>query len=243
MAKLCRGLFYLSKELYVLSLFLILPLQTPTAEVVKTAATIPWVNLAIIVVGLIVILWLMRRFGIKNFLGIQMGIEDNDSIASMNNKNKEADENLKSRMRDFIEEFGPTMEIGITSNRVVAHSLSQALQSTFYNTVNNNHLRKSLMNDEIESYTEKLLIRMENKYHIIENLESNILPPISETREIVTGWRDQFITMLKKETLTTCKEKLKNYRDYEEYLQTAKNKKIVKVGIKKHEESIRELER
>lgn len=234
---------------------LIFAQTTIASEAVKTASTIPWVNLVTIVVAVIVLLYLMRRFGIKNFLGIRMDIEDSDSLRSLNKKNDEADRNLQGRMRNYVDEMGEWIEAEMEEiikklncikneyTELAITALASSLRFPFYNTISSNHFTTVLKKENIEAYKDRISFQLCNRYHRIEKRSGGLIPHHDLCKEFLDSLLSDYIETVKSEVVITCKEKLRNNELHLKTVKSAKNIEIIESNIKKNEGYIKELER
>lgn len=216
-------------------------------------STIPFANLTLIVVAIVIGLILMRRFGIKQIGPIKIDMEDNDSIASLNRKNDFADSNLKLRMRNYADEMGEMIEAALDKlllidgcdeyTELAIAALSSSLRFPFYNTISNNHFTTVLMPENIEAYKGRLLFQLQNRYHRIEKRAKGILPPYEKIEYLAEEWLDDFIHTLKAETVITCKEKIRNNDLYKKSIKSSRWLSIVNENEEKNKHYIKELER
>lgn len=205
-------------------------------------STIPYLNLITIVIFAVIVLVIIRRLGIKSIGPIKLEYEDQDSMASLNRKNDQADSNLQDRMRDYVDELGETMEACIECDPLIAYALSSSLRFPFYKTVNNNNFTTVLMPENIAAYKERLLIQLQNRYHKVEKLSNGELPPFSDKKEIIISWVEKFISFLKGEVIITCKEKLKNNERYKKSIKSTRWNDIISENEEKNKHYIKELE-
>jgi hypothetical protein len=212
-------------------------------ESIEMLSNTPFANLVVIGVFVIIALVIMRWLGIKSIGPVKLGFEDQDSMASLNKTIDESDANLRERMRAYVGALGGSIESGIKSSSIASFALSGTLRNPLYESINNNHFTTVLMSDCINNYKNLLFMQLEDHYRLAEQKANGAIPPFDEKKELVIDWRDRFIEALKGEVLITCKEKLRNYENYNKNITSPRWKEIIKECIEKNESVIKELEK
>ncbi len=193
------------------------------------------INITAIAVVFYVGLFIAKKLGLRGIGPWKIDYEDNDSMASLNKKNEEADRDLRERLRSFVDDIGHIVEKSFGCTPLVAYSLSQAIRRVLYESVNNNHFTTVLLPKQIEAYKDRILMQMENEYHQVAMIANGQVPSFEEKKDVIASFCDKYIKMAKSETIVTCRQKVKNY---EQYGKTLKNTRHKEIAEKKREDNL-----
>jgi hypothetical protein len=161
----------------------------------------------------------------------------------MDEENKENDEHLKERCQErtinmrlfFQNELSAIIDDPLAVSAVCVH-----FRSTFSNAIIKNHFTKELIPERFVKYRERILNELKAEYVNLFLRSENRLPGIDVIMPVIERFLDSWLSMIKDEVCTACREKISVYERYKpKFEETPNLKDIVDWCIKKNQDYIR----
>jgi hypothetical protein len=134
----------------------------------------------------------------------------------MDEDNKVNDEHLKQRCMERTNALRLRLRnalAGVIDNSIMIAAVCVHIRATFGNAIVRNHFTKELMPNRITAYYDRIWSEVKEEYVGLQRIDSNA-PPIENVEKILMQFVKDWLEMLKKETITTCEEKIQTYSQY-----------------------------
>jgi hypothetical protein len=161
----------------------------------------------------------------------------------MDEENERNDEHLKERCQDrtinmrihFQNELTCIIDDPLAVSAVCVH-----FRSTFSTAIIKNHFTTELMPNRYAKYRERILSELKAEYVNLVLRSENRLPGLEIALPLMEKFLDSWLSMVRDEVCTTCREKIGVYERYKPKFEEALNlKDIVEWCIKKNQDYIR----
>jgi hypothetical protein len=161
----------------------------------------------------------------------------------MDEENKENDEHLKERCQERTINMRIFLQNELTAvigDPLAISSICIHFRATFSNAIIKNHFTKELLPERYIKYRERILNELRAEYVNLFLRSDNRLPEISLIMPVIERFLDSWLSMVKDEVCTTCREKIGVYERYmPKFEETPNLKEIVDWCIKKNRDYIR----
>jgi hypothetical protein len=223
-----------------------------TGNVTADLASISPTNLLVIfggIIGVILVIgFIIRYLNIRSIGPIKREQESYSVINEMNSANKDIDDNLLSKLRDYTDETRVSLvnsfqDVAFTG--ILRRALAAAVRFPMYKSINNNHFTKVLMPDRIGSYRDRILRQLRNEYEDLQIAAvadgSNLISWKDGGDKKVTDYLDQWIEYAKAMVGEACRDKISNYTDYKKHIKSDYWLKMIDGLIEKNQRYIERL--
>jgi hypothetical protein len=161
----------------------------------------------------------------------------------MDEENKENDEHLKERCQERtinMRLFLQNELSGIIDNPLAVSAICVHFRATFSNAIIKNHFTRELIPERYAKYRERILNELKAEYVNLFLRSENRLPEIDLIMPVIERFLDSWLSMVRDEVCTTCREKISVYERYKvKFEETPNLKDIVDWCIKKNQDYIR----
>ncbi|MDR1230801.1 MAG: hypothetical protein LBK61_05310 [Spirochaetaceae bacterium] len=170
--------------------------------------------------------------------------EANSNQHFMDEDNRENDEHLKQRCQERTVAMRLKFKNDLSElipDKTAVSAVCVNFRATFGNAIIRNHFTKELMPDRIQTYRARILGEVREEY-IALHLDDRRIPPVSEVEKIINNFVDEWLSMMKDETVACCEEKIKVYKDYRpRFGKVSFMVEVVDSRIRKNENYIKQL--
>lgn len=125
--------------------------------------------LAALAIAFLFVRWLLTKSGVTGLGGFKIKKEQQGltSMHSMDEDNKDSDDAMKTRLRQFTNSMANRILDSFWSYHLCAmtkRALAAAIRFPLYESVNNNHFTKELMPDRFDNYRQRILDQIREEY-------------------------------------------------------------------------------
>jgi hypothetical protein len=161
----------------------------------------------------------------------------------MDEENKENDDHLKERCQErttTMRLFFQNELAGIIDDPLAVSAVCVHFRSTFSNAIIKNHFTRELAPERFVKYRDRILNELKAEYGNLALHANNRIPGLEAVLHIMEKFLDSWLSMIKDEVSTTCREKIGVYERYkQQFDETPELKEIVEWCINKNKDYIR----
>lgn len=221
-------------------------------NVTADLSSMPIGNLLVIFIGIagliLIVTFVVRYLNIRSIGPIKREQESYSVINEMNSANKDVDDGLLAKLRDYTDETRVALVNSFkdtTMSGILRRALSGAVRFPMYKSINNNHFTKVLMPDRISAYRERILRQLRNEYEDLqmsaEQEGVRLLSWSDGGDKKLIEYLDSWISYAKSMVCEACSDKIQNYQEYKKHITSDYWLKMVDSLIEKNRRYIERL--
>jgi len=222
--------------------------------------SMPVANMVVLLVGIalllvvasVVIVTVVRKLGLRNFLPFKLEHNNTSTMYSMNEKIKDIDDLCHRQMRSHTDRMKTKISnIFVKMNICIPArvAISSVIRFPLFESVSNNHFTTELMPERYPVYRKRIIDAMRDEYVSLagnqeESCNRGKLPDWDEMSDLLTECIDSWLKQIAKEVMDSCEKKIAVYKAYLRIFEETKDDfraGICKECIEKNERYIREL--